>query len=88
MQLALRALQEPGKAGAAAASMGVSDSSISRIKTERLEEVLVFLAHLGLKCVPSDFQCVDQKTFAAFQILWEKAMSQTSAAKLIFEDAD
>ncbi len=48
----------------------------------------MFLAHLGLKVVPADYQCVDQKTFAAFQVLWEKAMRQTSAAKLIFEDAD
>lgn len=88
MQLVLRALHEPGKAGALACAMGVSDSTVSRIKTERLEEVLTFLAHLGIKCVPSDYQCVDPKTFAAFEVLYAKAMSQTTPAKLIFEDAD
>lgn len=68
--------------------MGISESTVSRFKTDQLEQLCGFLAHLGLKVVPSEFQCVDQKTFAAFQVLWERAMSQTSAAKLIFEDAD
>jgi len=84
--LAARVLSEPGRAAGIAAAMGVSESTISRMRNERLDEILLFLAHLGIKCVPSEFQCVDQKTFAAFQILWEKAMSQTSAAKLIFEE--
>ena len=64
MQLALQALQEPGKAASTAVAMGVSDSTISRIKTERLEEVLVFLAHLGLKVVPQEFKCVDPAAYA------------------------
>ncbi|MBT2322546.1 hypothetical protein J7E62_09330 [Variovorax paradoxus] len=71
-----------------ASAMGLSESTVSRIKTERLEEVVLFLAHLGIKCVPADFQCVDPKTFAAFEVLYEKAMSQTTPTKLIFEDAD
>ncbi|OUM01772.1 hypothetical protein A8M77_14520 [Variovorax sp. JS1663] len=68
--------------------MGLSESTVSRIKNERLDEVLLFLAHLGIKCVPSSFRCVDERTFEAYQILWEKALSQTSPAKLIFEEAD
>ncbi|WP_431509878.1 hypothetical protein [Variovorax sp. DAIF25] len=86
--MTMRALAEPGRAAGVAAAMGLSEATISRIKNERLEEVLTFLAHLGFKTVPAEFQCVDERTFAAFQILWEKAMSQTSAAKLIFEEAD
>lgn len=84
----LRALQEPGRQVALATAMGVSESTVSRFKSEQLEQFCSFIAHLGLKVVPNEFQCVDQKTFAAFQVLWERAMSQTSAAKLIFEDAD
>lgn len=68
--------------------MGVSDATVSRIKNERLEEAVHFLSHLGLKVVPSDYQCVDSKTFAAFEVLWHKAMSQTTPGRLIFEDAD
>ena len=84
----LRALQEPGRQVALATAMGISESTVSRFKTDQLEQLCTLLSHLGLKVVPSEYQCVDQKTFAAFQILWERAMSQTSAAKLIFEDAD
>lgn len=88
MQLVLRALQEPGKAGAVAVAMGLSDATVSRIKTERLEEVLQYLAFLGMKVVPSDYQCVDPKTFAAFEVLYERAMSMTTPGKLIFEDQE
>ena len=84
----LRALQEPGRQVAIATAMGTSESTVSRFKNDHLESFAAILAHAGLKVVPSDFQCVDAKTFAAFQVLWERAMSQTSAAKLIFEDAD
>ncbi|CAN5715078.1 hypothetical protein BH10PSE18_BH10PSE18_08070 [soil metagenome] len=68
--------------------MGLSESTISRIKNERLDEVLLFLAHLGIKCVPTSYRCIDERTFEAYQILWEKAMSQTTPGKLIFEDAE
>jgi hypothetical protein len=84
----LRALQEPGRQVALATAMGVSESTVSRFKSDQLEQLCTLISHLGLKIVPAEFQCVDQRTFAAFQILWEKAMSQTSAAKLIFEDSE
>lgn len=84
----LRALQEPGRQVALATAMGVSESTVSRFKSDHLEQLCAVISHLGLKVVPTEFQCVDQKTFAAFQILWERAMSQTSAAKLIFEDSE
>ena len=86
--LAARALAEPGRAAAVAAVMGLSESTISRIKNERLDEVLLFLAHLGLKATPTSYRCIDERTFEAYQVLWEKAMSMTTPAKLIFEDAD
>lgn len=63
VQLALRALQEPGTAAALAIAMGMSDSTISRIKTERLEEVLLMLGHLGLKVVPASYRCVSSETY-------------------------
>lgn len=84
----LRALQEPGRQVAIATAMGTSESTVSRFKNDHLESFAAILAHAGLKVVPAEYQCIDSKTFAAFQVLWEKAMSQTTAAKLIFEDAD
>eukprot|EP00456_Euglypha_rotunda_P001730 TRINITY_DN10334_c0_g2_i4.p2 TRINITY_DN10334_c0_g2~~TRINITY_DN10334_c0_g2_i4.p2 ORF type:complete len:115 (+),score=24.96 TRINITY_DN10334_c0_g2_i4:333-677(+) len=76
--LAARALAEPGRAAAVASVMGLSESTISRIKNERLDEILLFLAHLGLKVTPASYRCIDERTFEAYQVLWEKAMSMTT----------
>ena len=85
MQLALKALQEPGKAAAVAAAMGTSDSTVSRIKTDRLEEVLIFLSHLGLKVVPAEFKCVEPSAYAFLTQTFERV--QQKAPQLIW-DAD
>ena len=76
MQLALQALQEPGKAAAVAAAMGTSDSTVSRIKTDRLEEVLIFLSHLGLKVVPAEFKCVEPSAYAFLTQTFERVQSK------------
>ena len=83
VQLAFQALQEPGKAGAVAVSMGVSDSTVSRLKTERMEEVVLFLAHLGLKVVPAEFKCVDPEAYAFLTKTHERVMHR--APQLIWE---
>jgi len=85
VQLALQRLQEPGTGVAVAAAMGVSESTVSRIKTERLEEVSLFLACLGLKVVPSEFKCVDAAAYAFLTAAHEKVMRR--APELIW-DAD
>lgn len=86
MQLALRQLQEPGKAGAVAAAMGISDSTVSRIKTERLEECLMFLAHLGLKVVPAEFKCVEPSAYAFLTASHQRVMQ--TAPHLIWEQEE
>ncbi len=55
--IVLRALQEPGKATSAATCMGVSESTVSRLKSDHLEPLCLLLAHLGLKVVPVDMHC-------------------------------
>lgn len=86
VQLALQALQEGGKAGAVAVAMGVSDSTVSRIKTERLEEVVAFLAHLGLKVVPTEFKCVDPSAYAFLTTTHQRVMLK--APELIWEQEE
>lgn len=76
VQRALQALQEPGKAGAVAALMGVSDSTVSRIKTERLEEVINLLAFLGLKVVCSESKCVDRSAYEFLTKTHERVMAK------------
>lgn len=53
----LRALQEPGRQVALATSMGISESTVSRLKNDQLEQFSELLAHLGLKVVNQEMQC-------------------------------
>ena len=68
---------------AMSAAMGVSESTINRIKTERLEEVLSLISHLGLKVVPADFKCVDAAAYAFLTATHERVMKK--APELIWE---
>ena len=68
---------------ATAAAMGVSESTVNRIKTERLEEVLLMVAHLGLKVVPAEFKCVDPEAYAFLTKTHERVMRQ--APQLIWD---
>lgn len=86
LQLALHAMQDAGKAGEVAAAMGVSDSTISRIKTERLEEVVLFLAHLGLKVVPSAYKCVDPAAYDFLTATHQRLMQKVP--ELIWEQEE
>lgn len=83
MQLVLQRLQEPGTAVAVAVAMGTSESTISRIKTERMEEVLRLMSHLGLKVVPADFKCVNPEAYSFLTSTHEKVMRL--APQLIWE---
>lgn len=83
LSLALQRLQDAGKAGSVAAAMGVSDSTVSRIRNERMEEVILFLAHLGLKVVPSEFKCVDPAAYAFLTTTHQRVMQK--APELIWE---
>lgn len=85
LHLALQALQEPARAGALAVAMGVSESTVSRIKNDQLDKVLLLLAHLGLKVVPTEFRCVDPATYAFLTATHQRVMQK--APQLIW-DAD
>jgi hypothetical protein len=86
ISLVLQHLQPAGKAGAIAAAMGVSDSTISRIKTERLDEVVLLLAHLGLKIVPTTYRCVDAETYHFLTRTHERVMHR--APELIWDSEE
>lgn len=43
--------------------MGISDATVSRIKNERMEEVALLCAHLGIKWVPAGHRCVSPETY-------------------------
>lgn len=70
----------------AAADMKVSETTMNRIKTERLEEVLLLISHLGLKVVPADFVCVDGAAYAFLTTTHERVMKK--APELIWEQEE
>ncbi len=55
--MVLQRLQAPGTQTAIAAAMCVSESTVSRAKTEHLETLCQILAHAGLKIVPTEAKC-------------------------------
>lgn len=83
MQLVLQRLESLGTGAQTAVSMGVSEATISRIKNERAEEVLLLLAHLGLKLVPADYKCVDPATYEFLTATHQRVMSR--APELIWD---
>lgn len=53
----LQAMQEAGSQRNVAQVLGVSEATVSRIKTEKLEDAVTLLYHLGFKVVSSDMRC-------------------------------
>lgn len=53
----LQRLASDASGAAIAIATGLSESKISRLKTDHLPDLAAVLAHLGLKVVPSDFEC-------------------------------
>lgn len=74
------------KAGDIAKDMGISDSTLSEIKNKSVEHALLLLAHLGLKCVPSEFRCVDPATFEFMRVSASKLMNQ--APQLLWDEEE
>lgn len=62
-----------------AEAVGVSESTISRFKSEHLQQVAAILAEVGLKVVPADYQCFEPTYIAALQRL---AAEQLNAQKV------
>lgn len=55
----LQAMQSSGKATAAATVLGVSDSTVSRVKNEKLEDSIKLIYLMGFKLVESDWEGID-----------------------------
>jgi hypothetical protein len=83
----LQAVQRDGKQHAIAAAMGVSDSTISRLVNDHLDNFAAMLAHAGLKCVPVEARCVSPETYEFLTATHARVMAK--APQLIWDtDAD
>lgn len=80
----LQALQEGGKQGAIAVALGVSDSTVSRIKTEKVEDALNLLYLAGFKLVPADAKCYPADYVTALHTM--ARMHMTAAKSLEWDE--
>jgi hypothetical protein len=66
--------------------MGVSESAVSRLKSERLVEISDFITACGLKVVPQEMQCYRPASIAALIELARERMEElTSPEQLVWE---
>ena len=79
-QVILQAMQDNTQ-GLVAKFAGVSDSTISRWFAEGVDALGKALAFIGLKIVPSEYQCVSPETYHAYQILAEEHVMQNRARR-------
>ena len=83
----LQALARPGAAAAIAACLGLSEATISRLKSEHLENFARLLAHAGLKVVPVEAVCVSAETYNSIAHIAGRAMARPEVMQqLMFED--
>lgn len=59
----LQAMGSPGKGGAIAVALGISDTAVSVHKKEHLERSISVLYALGFKVVDGAAHCVDSATY-------------------------
>ncbi|HAC90928.1 MAG TPA: hypothetical protein DCF63_09890 [Planctomycetaceae bacterium] len=83
----LQALSRPGTQVAIATAMGISETQVSRMKNEQLEQICVLLAHAGMKVVSNDKVCVNREAYESMSYIASKAMADRDISKrLIWED--
>jgi hypothetical protein len=58
--MVLQRLQEPGRQVSIAVAMGVSESTVSRLKNDHLDSLCELLVHAGLKIVPVETKSLDE----------------------------
>jgi DNA-binding XRE family transcriptional regulator len=77
----LQRLQAPGIQSNLAIALGVSESTVSRIKTDKLEDAIALITQLGFKVVPENQVCVDRAMYEALTTIASKAMADDSVAR-------
>jgi len=82
----LQRLGMPGTATALAVALGTSDSTISQLKNERLEDVMGMLYALGYKVVSADRVCVQRDELQMLRTFYARAVTSEELSARLFED--
>ena len=69
-----------------AQTLGVSETTVSRIKTEHLEDAIALLYQIGFKVVAQDRQCVPEDYLRALQVMAREHIK--AGPPLQWEDED
>lgn len=77
----LQAMEDPGTARTVAQVLGVSESTVSRIKSEKLQDAITLMCHLGFKIVPQGMRCYPDQYVSALHTM-AKLQMQSAAPTL------
>lgn len=80
----LQALQAPGTQVAIAASLGASESTVSRIKSDKLQESLAFLYAAGFKVVSQEKVCIDGEALKFMRGVTANVLANEQQAQQLF----
>lgn len=84
----LAAVQAPGSGVAISAALGASEATVSRIKNERLSDVLAFLYAAGFKVVPQNVVAVDAERLGLVLTAAHRTLSDKEALRsFVMEEA-
>lgn len=73
----LQSMQEVGTQRNVSQVLGVSEATVSRIKTEKLEDAVTLLYHLGFKVVSSEMKCYPADYVQALHTMARLQMQQS-----------
>jgi hypothetical protein len=80
----LQVLKNNGKQGAIATAMGISDSTMSRLVNDHMEQIVSALYHGGFKVVSQDMQCYPSADIEAWYGAYKRQVSHANTAAELF----
>lgn len=82
----LQAMQDPGSQRNVAQVLGVSESTVSRIKTEKLEDAIALMTVLGFKVVDQSMRCYPEDYVQALHTMARMHVTSTEPTTLQWEE--
>ena len=81
----LQVLKSNGKQGQVATTLGVSDSTMSRLVNDHMEQVIAVLYQAGFKCVSQEMACYPAKQIEAMYSVYKTHIERAETAAQLFE---
>lgn len=86
---ALRSAVQGSSQAAIAAAIGVSESTVSRLLADHLDNVAAIIAHSGKKVVDAGMVCVPAATWEEYRRVYRRVLqNEQAAAQIVLEDVE